>query len=236
MYRTHQWGGADVVVLAAIGVFFGGSFDFAFAYFIDLFVVAFVYSIAWALFEAWKNKNVKKRFVASVREKYHEFFALIVLAILAVAVPFMATAYKFGANFAFAVVTPLYIVVPAIPGFWFLFKFVRAVESECFRLTRTSETLVEFDLLVEDLWIVDGKVKRVPTSAAKAEREGKKIVVNSSDPAGLSPEQVAEIRKLVADGKLDDGFVVKWGLPFIPVFPLALLVAWKWGNLIELLL
>jgi len=235
MYLTQQWGGADVLVVAALGGFFGGDPVFTFSLFIDIFIVAFFYSIAWAIFEAVRNPKVKKDFRELVGGDIRELYILIGIMVVGVAGAVVVSASFFGVGIALAMAAPLYWLGFAIPGFWFLLKFVKVVELGCFRIKRKAGELLEYDLMVDDLWMKKGRVVRVPSDEAKGKRKGMDVLVDSSDPNGLTKEKIAKIQKLVKAGKVDDGFVVKWGLPFIPVFPLALVVALIWGNLLGFL-
>lgn len=234
MYLTQQWGGADVFVLAALGVLFGNNIGFMLGYFIDIFIVAFFYSIAWAIYEAAKSEKVQKDFVKRVKGDRHELYMLVALLVICVVAAVFTSAKFVGMATALRITTPLYWLVLAIPLFWVLLKFVKAVEIGCFRIKRKASELIEYDLLIEDLWMEKGKVERVPAEEAAKTRKEKDVLISSSDPNGLTLEQIETIQKLVKAGKLDDGFVVKWGLPLIPVFPIALGVALVWGNLIGL--
>lgn len=235
MYLTQQWGGADVIVLAALGLIFGANTEFVLAYFIDIFMVAFVYSLVWAAFEAWRAPKVRKDFVDSVKKDFREMYMLMGMVGLVLVSTFVVSFRMFGSGAVLVAGTPLYWLLLIIPGSWLLLKFVKAVEVGCFRINRKACELVEYDLLIEDLWVEGEKIRRVPAEKAKEGRSGKDVLVDSSDPNGLTIEQVGRIQGLVKGGKLEDGFVVKWGIPLVPVFPLALAVALKWGNVLWLL-
>ena len=51
----------------------------------------------------------------------------------------------------------------------------------------------------------------------------------------MTPEIIREIVELVQKGKIEDGFTMKWGLPFVPVFLLSILATLWFGNLLYLI-
>ena len=78
---------------------------------------------------------------------------------------------------------------------------------------RKADELVEFDVPENDIKI------------------GKKIIVNSNDPNGLTVEQLEQLRKFARAGKIKNEFKVKWGIPLIPVFPITLVASLYIGDI-----
>ena len=244
MYRTGQWGGADVKILAGLGIMFAnfpevGGFEvgfeigFPFSYFINIFLVAFAYSIVWSLGLAVREKKVRGEFVKVVGKDLRELglvLALIVAAFV-LSVGFFVYRFGLGAGEAVGFMGPLGYLFLVIPGFWFLIKFVKVVEEECFRLDVKAGKLREFDLLIEDVLVEKGNFLRVKPDKERRKR-AERVVYDSADPNGLRPAEIEEIRTLVKGGKIVDGFVMKWGLPFVPVFLIALPITVWVGNLL----
>jgi len=121
-----------------------------------------------------------------------------------------------------------------VPVFWGLVKFARALEDKTLRLKATSKALREFDLLTVDILRLGKKVSAIPEAeCTKAmRRSAKEVIYDSTDPNGLTLEQISSIQKLVKSRALPDSFVVKWGLPFVPVFLIAVLVTLYFGDII----
>ena len=239
MYQTGQWGGADVKILAALGIMFAnfpesGSviIGFPFSYFINVFLVAFVYSIVWSLGLAARERKVRVGFVESVGRDWRELVLVVLLVVVVFGAGFWFV-YRlgFGLGESIEFMRPLGYLFGLIPGFWFLVKFVKVVEDECFRIKVKAGKLREFDLLTEDIIVEKRKFLRVEPNRERR-KEAERVVYNSRNPNGLRPEEIDEIKSLIKAGKIKDGFVMKWGLPFVPVFLLALPVTLLAGNLL----
>ena len=121
---------------------------------------------------------------------------------------------------------PLLWLLAILPLFWLLLKFTQVIEQVCFRIPAKAKTLREFDLLTESLVRVRGKILRIP----EGEKLKGKTIVDCKDPNGLTPKQIEQITKLVKEKKLKDAFIIKWGLPFVPVFLIALYFTLWAGN------
>lgn len=106
----------------------------------------------------------------------------------------------------------------SIPAFWVLIKFLKAVEKNCMYKKTTVDHLVEFDVPKKDIKV------------------GKKTIIDSSDPNGITPEQIEELKKLTEKGKIPKNIEIKWGVPLIPVFPITLLISLFVGDLFILFL
>lgn len=61
---------------------------------------------------------------------------------------------------------------------------------------------------------------------------GKRVIVPAESP-GLTKDDVDKIKQLVAEGKLSGRIKIKEGIPFIPVFPLALLSSIVIGDIMS---
>ncbi|MFH1786905.1 MAG: A24 family peptidase [archaeon] len=242
MFMMGQWGGADVKILAALGIMFGGltwgGQYFLLDYFINVFIVAFFYSIAYSVGISLGNKDVKSRFRLSVSAGAKEIAGLLALVAGMLLAAGLYINYSLGVWGAAALMLmyPLLALAALVPMFWVLVKFVKVVEDVCFRLPARAKQLVEFDLLTVDILQEGKKLLKVPEKeSTKARRKrAAKVVYDSSDPNGLTKDQVAEINKLVESGKLQDGFIVKWGLPFVPVFLIAIFATLIFGNMLYL--
>ncbi len=228
MYQTGQWGGADVKILTALAILFANVKGFMFAYFINIFLVAFVYSILYSFYLAYQDTRVFKTFKRNVKKDQKELYKIIgafMFALLLIS----------GVLYFRYIVTPLELLglmlpllwlLAILPLFWLLLKFTQVIEQVCFRIPAKAKTLREFDLLTESLVRVQGKILRIP----EGEKLKGKTIVDCKDPNGLTPKQIEQITKLVKEKKLKDAFIIKWGLPFVPVFLIALYFTLWAGN------
>lgn len=228
MFQTGQWGGADVKILTALGILFANVDGFMFDYFINIFLIAFVYSIAYSLYLAYGQPKVLKVLEENLRRDMGELYKILgmfVLSLLIIASAIHFT-YVVGTWELFLLMVPLMVLFVLLPAFWLLLKFVQVIETVCFRLKAKANDLREFDLLTESLVRVGKKIARIP----EGEELKGKIIVNCKDPNGLTLEQIEDIKKLTSAKRLKDGFVIKWGLPFVPVFLIALYFTLWGGN------
>ncbi|MFC1454649.1 prepilin peptidase [Candidatus Undinarchaeota archaeon] len=240
MFRFGQWGGADVKILAGLGVLLGSikwaTGFYVLDYFINVFVVAFFYSIGYSLVRSIKNEDVMKGFKKSISSDYKELVRLVgmLLAALVIIGGYMVYGMQISGRLALRLIYPLASFLVILPLFWVLIKYVKVVEDVCFRIKVNARQLVEFDLLTEDILKEGAKIARVPEKENTKERKSKasKVIYDSSDPNGMNPESIKEIIGLVEKGKLKDGFVMKWGLPFVPVFLISLLATLWLGNML----
>ncbi len=206
-FYLQQWGGADVKLLAVLGVGFATiypefhpilpvSWPFFLTILMNFFFIAVAYSVIYSLMLAFSNKRVFPDFKASAN-KYEVLFG--VLAIITI---FILGRYE-----------KIIYVSLAVPVLWFLMKFLRAVEKNCMYKIAKVDGLVEFDVPENDINV------------------GKKIIVNSKDPNGITLEQLGQLKKFVRAGKLKNEFKVKWGIPLIPVFPITLVASLYLGDI-----
>ncbi len=206
-FYLRQWGGADVKLLAVLGVGFATiypefspilpvSWPFFVTILMNFFFIAVAYSIIYSLFLAFSNQRVFSDFKASVSKYELLVGALSVITILSLG--------------RYEKIIYALLVVPVL---WFLTKYLRSVDKNCMYKISRVNGLVEFD---------------VPEDNIKV---GKKIIVNSKDPNGMTPEQITQLKKLVKAGRVKNEFRVKWGIPLIPVFPITLVASLYIGDI-----
>lgn len=206
-FYTRQWGGADVKLLAALGIGFATiypefspilpvSWPFFITILTNFFFIAVAYSTIYSVMLAMSNKNVFPDFKASLNRQ--ELF-IGVLGII--------TIFILGREIHY-----MYWLLAA-PILWFLTKFLRAVDKNCMYKKTNASGLVEFDIPEQDIKI------------------GRKVVASAKDPNGMTPEQLGQIKKYVRLGKLKNEFKIKWGIPLIPVFPITLVASLYFGDI-----
>jgi len=241
MFQTGQWGGADTKILAGMGVLFANfpalaPWPFAATLFVNIFISAFAYTILYSIYLTWQEPSVISEFKRSVRADSPELLRVFAIVFFAF---FAASSYvfwRFSPDFLTLILLmqPLLSLLVLLPVFWGLIKFARALESKTLRLKATSKALREFDLLTVDILRIGKKVSLVPEAerTRQMRKSAKDMIYDSTDPNGLTLEQISCIRKLVKSRALPDSFVIKWGLPFVPVFLIALLVTLYFGDFV----
>lgn len=128
----------------------------------------------------------------------------------------------------------------AFKVFFALVKFIRKsvlVEEV------TVEELREWDILGETIFEENGEVKRddtdpferLKTAVLRGDpsilRPNYERVIASPSAEGLTREQIEELKRLVADGKLENRFLRKKAMPFAPAIFLGFLISYFIGDL-----
>ncbi|MFH1450670.1 MAG: A24 family peptidase [archaeon] len=113
-----------------------------------------------------------------------------------------------------AMFDPIYFLVAMLAPLWLLMRYMKSVEKHCLNRLRSWDQVVEFDVPIKDI-----KVKG-------------KVVMNSKDPNGFTPEKLKYMKQLAREGKIPKQIKVKWGLPLTPAFPMALLMSVFFGDLL----
>jgi Flp pilus assembly protein protease CpaA len=213
MYWLKQWGGGDVLVFTALGAAFGSlptdllSVFPRFSFFpFWVALLANVLLVGGAYGTVW----IAWFFLSNQkvrRQTLEKLVKLWPISLFILVFSLLSFIFLFfPGNLLGVAFFPLYIV----------FLCSKSVESEIF----VKKTLPK-DLRVED-WIV---------SDVKA---GGKVLVSAST-SGLTKEDIIKIQRAKRAGKLDGHYIlVKEGIPFIPVFFLALLTSILLGDPISL--
>ncbi|MFQ5816085.1 MAG: A24 family peptidase C-terminal domain-containing protein [Candidatus Hydrothermarchaeaceae archaeon] len=127
-----------------------------------------------------------------------------------------------------------------------LWNSIGILRNKALRETREISDLQEGDVIAEEIYIQDGKIKRDNRSISEkfmalvlsgAERESRKnrILIASPRAAGLSTKDVSTLKKFVIEGKMDGNIAVKKSMPFAPVTLAGLLSALIVGDIVVLL-
>ncbi len=204
MYYTGQWGGGDAKMIMGIGALTGlpflpswwGQTPF-FALFLLLSVFAgAAYGIVWMFVLFIKHR---KRVLKRLSERLHTKNMIRTrIAIIIAAVIIAATGFFFPGPITF-----MFVVLAALLYLTFYFSLaVKAVEETCFVQQRSVDKLVEGDWMVEDV------------------KKGKKVLVQATS-SGITKEQLEILKK----HKITE-VTIKEGIPFVPSFLIAFLIAW----------
>lgn len=209
MYYLGQWGGADALILSALGFLLptipqGFSkilFPFPLSLFANIFIVGALYMILYAVFFSIKNKKIFSGLVSDVKinsKKIGISSIALVAFFYAFSLVMSKIAYgSFDIIKAFKIsLYPLF----SIAVLYVVWKFVKSVEIYGFKRTIPISKLKIGDMLISE----------------------KKLI-------GVTREQIQAMGK--AGKKNVD---IKLGVPFVVAFPIALLVTMFYGDLILL--
>jgi hypothetical protein len=217
MYQMKQWGGGDLLLLVGLGAAFGT---------LPADLASFFPAIKNSFFPFWAVFLVNILVVGSVYGIC--FIAYYLLASSNLRKNFLGQVEKnwliLGISLILSLLSFKFIGFPgsfltiALFGILLLILLSKSVESEIF-----VKKVNPNDLRVED-WLVED---------VKAHG---RVIVAASTP-GLTKEDIAAIRRAYAPGKLaNPRILVKEGIPFVPVFPLSLLLSIAVGDLLTLFL
>ena len=197
MYKLGQWGGGDTKVIMAIGSIVGFNFgDFLLLTFlINTILVGAAYGIIWSLIVAFRNW---KNFTQTYLN-YTKSKPIIKIRIgLYAFVVFAIVASLFIAPIFRIEIFSIAAIIFFLVHLWIIIK---VVEKSCMIQEVNPSKLTEGDWIVEDVVV-----------------KGKKIT--GPKDLGIEKSQIAELKKLgVKKVK------VKYGIPFVPSFLIAFILA-----------
>lgn len=172
LFKTNIWGGADVTILAGLGVLFGYRIGdtFLFSYLVNLFIIGGVFGI---IFTLYKGLRYRKQL------KYKKLKHMNVIYIIASALLLII----FFSYEDYALKLVLAMLVIFIPLTVLLLNFVKTVQKNL------MDKKIEVPKLTEGDWVV------------KDVKVGKKVIARKKD-NGLSLSQLKELNKLYKQKKI----------------------------------
>jgi Flp pilus assembly protein protease CpaA len=145
MYKTKQWGGADALMLAAIGyvlpVYLGRIFMLD--YIFNFFIVGAAYTIVYAIILGFMNRFVFGYFVEDIKKN-----AKIVAGIPGIFACFVAAMYIAGLS-----VMPLLYVLALIILITIFWRYGVVVESRVFKRKVKTKDLKPGDVIDDMHWV-----------------------------------------------------------------------------------
>ena len=197
-YYTGQWGGGDAKIGMGLGSLIGLYFN---NYFLIMFVVLMlfagsIYGLFYSLVLAFSNYN---KFKKKFVELIRDKKVHLIRSIIIYSGIVLLVISIFVPGFWKMILLLLVIVIYIT---FYLFLFVKTVESSVLIKKYAVSKLTEGDWINEEVKI------------------GKKIICGPKD-LGVTLEQIALLKKYKVKS-----VVVKEGIPFIPSFLLAYLLAW----------
>jgi prepilin signal peptidase PulO-like enzyme (type II secretory pathway) len=212
MFYTGQWGGGDSKILMGLGAMIGidvfsGKMPFLADFLVDALIIGALYGILWSFFLIFRNK---KKFLKSFG-KYSKKSGSVKNIVLVVFIVLISTA--FFVPDVFIRLTFLYLALISVITFY-LWIAIKAVEDSCMLKYVKPQQLTEGD------WI------------AKEIKIGKKYIAGPKD-LGIEKKQIMKLKALYKQGRIKK-VLIKEGIPFVPSFLIAYVIALFFGNLVFL--
>ncbi len=203
LFYSGQWGGGDAKLLMGMGALIG--FDFSATskladFFILLLVAGAVYGILWTLALGTRNPKIVRKKIKSIRkEKRTRKITKGILGLAAVLVlaALLSSSTKARASLAAASLLSILTL--------YAWQFVTAVEKACMYKRIPPERLTEGDWVAEEI-----------------KHNGRTIY--SPKELGIGEKQIRTLISMKRRG-LIKRVLVKEGVPFVPSFFLAYLLA-----------
>lgn len=214
IFRLGQWGGGDVKILAGIGctlgllnvLGFGWPNSIFFPYWVTYYVNMATVAAPYVI--AYGIILGLKNPNAFERFKKQivkkQMIAVLILTVVPIIV---ATTLEYKT---------LTIAYASIPLFFIFSVYLKCVEHVALKKTINVADLCQGDILAEDVAVEN--VKKV---------SGKNI-------EGITAEDLKLIRDLAKEGKIPTTIVIRWGIKFVPIFLIALIISTYFGNFLEL--
>jgi prepilin signal peptidase PulO-like enzyme (type II secretory pathway) len=207
MYYLGQWGGADALILGAIGFLLPTYniqtvFSFPIAFIFNLFLVGAVYMLIYSMVLAFMNRNIIAHFVKSMKAscKLIAFGSVGLFLIFYMANYSVSRFLLYESDYRIMVLNSIVPLVLTIFVF-IIWKFAKAVEDIGFK-------------------------KKIPISKLRVGD----MLLKQRKLTGITAEQIKRIRKS------GTRYVwIKEGVRFAPAFVLALLFTIFYGDVILLL-
>lgn len=216
LFYLGQWGGGDVKVFGGIGCVLGylNSMNYAWVnsrilpYYLVYFINLGLVAIpCLLLYTLVVGFRNRKLFTEFLAQARTKMFILLLI------LSFMPSAVA-----VYLGMGSLALIYLMLPVFTVLSVYLKVSERVLFRKKSRVEDLKIGDVLAEDIIV-----------------EGVKLA-SKSNMEGLDEEQLSQLKKLSAEGRLAGEVTVKLGVVFVPIYLIAFLVTSWIGNPIEILL
>ncbi|MDY6788926.1 MAG: A24 family peptidase [Candidatus Nanohaloarchaea archaeon] len=221
LYLLGSWGGADAFVLGSIGFalpylptefqpIFNAFWPFPLTLLFNIFLVGAVYSLLYAAFEGLTSEEVMTDFFKDMKCYWKR---LVTITLFFALVVYTLTVYTLSSR-PMAYMNSLYPVLGfalALAGVLILYRYLKAVENSAMRKTLESSELEPGEVLAEDVETEEG-------------------VIRANRIKGLTEEEVEAIQESCSE------ITVRYGVRFVPAFPVAVLVSVTFGDLVYWLL
>lgn len=237
MYYAGMWGGADAFATSVLG--FAAPYSIAgpglmhpVNLFVNLMMAGFIYTLLYAFYRAARSGEVFSETYRRVLENEKRIGLQVLLAGL------------FSAALMVGLKINGFVYFAAITAMIFLYQFLKVVESNQMRTTVPVSELEEGDVIDRELDIGIGAVRERNMVGAVLDRTaehwpvspGRRLLRRAehrygySEIVGVTSE---EIQRLEENGV--EEVEIRYGVMFVPVFPVALAVTDLFGGGLGLL-
>jgi Flp pilus assembly protein protease CpaA len=211
MFYTGQWGGGDSKMVMGLGALIGLELTldtFLIGFMLNIIIFGAAFGILFSIYLAARNfskfaKEFNRRFKEKSREKWLVWVSTIALLLVSIFIP----AY---------LRIPMVVLAGILFVSFYMFVYLKAIESTCMIRWVKPEDLTEGDWVVEDVVV------------------NKKRVCSPKD-LGLDMSQIKRLIRLKKQKKIKK-VLIKYGFPFVPSFLIAFIVTYFWGNIVFALL
>jgi len=213
LFYTGGWGGGDAKLIAGVGASVGGllapsiidSSLRMFPDFMGFFMAFALVSIPYSIGYALILSFRSPQVFSLCWHRIKTNWLILSLAVIA-SISLIIVFHPYKFILLFTLLSP--------PIFYLLLIFVKSVEELAMRKKISLSELKEGDMVAEDLVI-----------------SGRKFA-SKRDMDGISKEA---LKKILSSKKAPRTVIIKWGIRFAPAFPLALIVAPFWSQIIAVL-
>lgn len=247
MYILGMWGGADALVLGAVGYAFPDLSALGAAYLppwpapvsivLTVFVVGAAYSVVYALYTAARSDGFLEKMSEELEERRRGYSRLVILYTAVAAAGTLAAYTVFRPPIALVLrnLAASILLLGLLLG---LLVFLRTVESRVMEKEIPVSELEAGDVLAEEVELETARKDKAEYATDRF-LEGARSLLPFKVPelragpgriAGLTPEQVEEIDRKREKVK------VRTGVEFVPSFPAAILVLLLFGDPIYFIL
>jgi Flp pilus assembly protein protease CpaA len=176
MYFLGQWGGADALILAAIGFLLPTAniqtaFSFPIAFLFNLFLIGAVYMIIYAIVLAFMNRGIFTNFVKNLKAscKLITFGSIGLFIIFFAANYFVSKFIFYDLNYQALILNSLIPLFLTIVLF-VIWKFARSVEEIGFKKKIPVSKLKVGDMLLKEkklIGITEKQLKKIKKSGVR---------------------------------------------------------------------
>ncbi len=252
MFYTGQWGGGDSKMVMGLGALLGLPIAFPLSktfalwsnvqaqnfslsalsphpifsalpiliiFAVYMLIVGGLYGLVWSIcLVILHKKEFIKDFRSRLSAPYYKYIHIVLIAL--VISSFFAL---FAFDNLFAKILPIWATA-FIAMTFYTFNFVKSIEVCCMIKYVEPEQLTEGEWINKDIFITKGNGKNA-----------KKEYICGPKDLGISKEQIAKLIKLKKEGRLISKHVkgtkieIKIGIPFVPSFLIAYLLAYLVG-------
>ncbi len=220
-YYTRLWGGADFLLFGAIGfliprmpstfVTVSAPWPYPVTLVFNIMIIGAIYSIIYSVLLAIRTKGYWKLFLNNFRKSRKTLILGLILYFGLVFILSGATSIITSIPFTFIFIGFLQKFILYFIALIFLTVFLQTIQFDILNKKIRTTHLKEGDVLSEKVIL---RKKIIPAN---------KII-------GLTKEQVKQIKQ-------EKRFIkITQGVPYIPIFPIAIIVTFFFGDIIYILL